>query len=104
MKINKESVGTVVGVASLFILIVFSVEFSLQKIWISSVIKNSEMVIEGCRNFSDLSVRVGCLESYIDRRNESAENGVNSYWISIVLIISYLVFQKIKSLFVGLKK
>lgn len=97
--ISKAEIWRSLGIASLFILIVFAVEFTAQRVWIAGVIYDSKIIVDSCMRVLDAERQVSCLTSYIDKRNISAVSGINSYWISIMIILIYLVFNRIRDMF-----
>lgn len=97
--VSKAEIWRSIGIASLFILVVFAVEFTAHRIWIAGVIYDSKIIVDSCLSIVDADRQVKCLVSYIEKRNTSAVSGINSYWISILIILIYLVFNRIRDMF-----
>lgn len=77
---------------SLTIFIVFSIEFFIQNMWIKYLQILSIQRIDQCVTMPNINA-TACLIEYIGERNDMAFESINSYLVSIAIIVLVSIFR-----------
>lgn len=91
-------------VSIVFIVIIFFAEFQVQKWWISQVASYSHNQVVKCGEIQDHEEGFKCLANYIDYRNETSYNFINSYIVAIFVLMIYALYSKINEIIVKIIK